>query len=151
MQYTPDLLSCALYYTDALDSTELSVSNILCLCPIDGPCLFQLKEFFYSFPFYIKTRRLHRRSLRLPTRRKWAKVGGLGVLICKYGIEIEHMKQKELFFQYHRFSACVDADYDIKENIKDIQQRKKFRLFYVHQRSNCHLIISVSQSPARTI
>ena len=28
------------------------------------------------------------------------------------------MKQKELFFQYHRFSACVDADYDIKESIK---------------------------------
>ena len=27
------------------------------------------------------------------------------------------MKQKELFFQYHRFSACVDADYDIKEGI----------------------------------
>ena len=24
---------------------------------------------------------------------------------------MEHMKQKELFFQYHRFSACVDADY----------------------------------------
>ena len=49
------------------------------------------------------------------------KVGG-GVLICKYGISIEHMKQKELFFQYYRFSACVDANYDIKESIKDIQQ-----------------------------
>ena len=36
---------------------------------------------------------------------------------------MEHMKQKELFFQYHRFSACVDADYDIKEKHKDIQQR----------------------------
>ena len=58
--------------------------------------------------FFRETRRLHRRSLRLPTRRKWAqsgylcttpstaqagadagflglKVGG-GVLICKYGI-----------------------------------------------------------------
>ena len=34
----------------------------------------------------------------------------------------EHMKQKELFFQYYRFSACVDANYDIKESIKDIQQ-----------------------------
>ena len=32
------------------------------------------------------------------------------------------LKQKELFFQYHRLSACVDADYDIKESIKDIQQ-----------------------------
>ena len=32
------------------------------------------------------------------------------------------MKQKELFFQYYRFSACVDADYDIKESVKDIQQ-----------------------------
>ena len=35
------------------------------------------------------------------------------------------MKQKELFFQYYRFSACVDANYDIKESIKDIQQRDK--------------------------
>ena len=50
------------------------------------------------------------------------KVGGGGVLICKYGISIEHMKQKELVFQYYRFSACVDANYDIKESIKDIQQ-----------------------------
>ena len=25
-------------------------------------------------------------------------------------------------FQHHRFSACVDADYDIKESITDIQQ-----------------------------
>ena len=25
-------------------------------------------------------------------------------------------------FQYYRFSACVDAHYDIKESIKDIQQ-----------------------------
>ena len=32
------------------------------------------------------------------------------------------MKQKELFSQYYRFSACVDANYDIKESIKDIQQ-----------------------------
>ena len=29
---------------------------------------------------------------------------------------------KELFFQYYRFSACVDANYDIKESVKDIQQ-----------------------------
>ena len=28
------------------------------------------------------------------------------------------MKQKELFFQYYRFSACVDANYDIKESAK---------------------------------
>ena len=28
------------------------------------------------------------------------------------------MKQKELFFQYQGFSACVDADYDIKEKQK---------------------------------
>ena len=33
------------------------------------------------------------------------------VLISKYGTAIEHMKQKE---QYHSFSACVDAGYDIK-------------------------------------
>ena len=44
---------------------------------------------------------------------KW---GGL-VLISKYGIAIEHMKQKE---QYHSFSACVDAGYGIKESITDI-------------------------------
>ena len=49
-----------------------------------------------------------------------------GVLISKYGIAIEHMKQKELFLnrQYHSFSAFVDAGkgYDIKESITDIQQ-----------------------------
>ena len=38
-------------------------------------------------------------------------------MISKYGIAIEHMKQKE---QYYSFSACVDAGYDIKENITDI-------------------------------
>ena len=38
-------------------------------------------------------------------------------MISKYGIAIEHMKQKE---QYHSFSACVDAGYDIKESITDI-------------------------------
>ena len=42
---------------------------------------------------------------------------GEEVLISKYGIAIEHMKQKE---QYHSFSACVDAGYDIKESITDI-------------------------------
>ena len=41
------------------------------------------------------------------------------------------MKQKELFFQYHRLSACVDADYDIKESIKDIQQTVQWT-FYEH-------------------
>ena len=29
------------------------------------------------FPFFDSTRRLHRRSLRLPTRRKWAQSGYL--------------------------------------------------------------------------
>ena len=33
------------------------------------------------------------------------------------------MKQKELFFQYHRCSACVDADYDIKESIKILNKQ----------------------------
>ena len=85
-----------------------------------------------------KTRRLQRRSLRLPTRSKSAQTGHLcttvqaradpGIFVCrskfgeevlisKYGIAIEHMKQKE---QYHSFSACVDAGYDIKESITDI-------------------------------
>ena len=91
------------------------------------------------------TRRLQRRSLRLPTRSKSAQTGHLcttvqagtdpGIFVCrskfpglkvgrrsqvlisKYGIAIEHMKQKE---QYHSFSACVDAGYDIKESITDI-------------------------------
>ena len=31
----------------------------------------------YIFQFQIQTRRLHRRSLRLPTRRKWAQSGYL--------------------------------------------------------------------------
>ena len=39
------------------------------------------------------------------------------------------MKQKELFFQYYRFSACVDANYDIKESIKDIQQTVQWTLY----------------------
>ena len=42
---------------------------------------------------------------------------GEEVLISKYGIAIEHMKQKD---QYHSFSACVDTGYDIKESITDI-------------------------------
>ena len=74
--------------------------------------------------FIAKTRRRQRRSLRLPTRSKSTQTGhlyttaqagtdpgifvcgskfpglkvGRGVLISKYGIEIEHMKQKELLF-----------------------------------------------------
>ena len=77
-----------------------------------------------------QTRRLQRRSLRLPTRCKSAQTGHLcttaqagadpGIFVCrsnKYGIAIEHMKQKE---QYHSFSACVDAGYDIKESTTDI-------------------------------
>ena len=39
------------------------------------------------------------------------------------------MKQKELFFQYYRFSACVDANYDIKESIKDIQQTVQWTVY----------------------
>ena len=69
VQYSPDLLSCGLYYTDALDSNELSVSNILCLCPIDGPCLFQLKEFFYSFLFHIKIKILDLRHMDVLSRK----------------------------------------------------------------------------------
>ena len=53
------------------------------------------------------------RRLRLTQRQmqeflglKW---GGGGLHLQIWDL-IEHMKQKELFFQYHRFSACVDAD-----------------------------------------
>ena len=36
---------------------------------------------------------------------------------------LKNFEKKELFFmQYHSFSACVDADHDIKERITDIQQ-----------------------------
>ena len=74
--------------------------------------------------FIAKTRHLQRRSLRLPTTSKSAQTGHLcttaqagtdprhfrmqvkiswsqsweAVLISKYGIEIEHMKRKELLF-----------------------------------------------------
>ena len=48
------------------------------------------------------------------------KVGGGGLNLQIW--DLNHMKQKELFFQYYRFSACVDANYDIKESVKDIQQ-----------------------------
>ena len=44
------------------------------------------------------------------------------------------MKQKELFFQYYRFSTCVDANNDIKESIKDIQQTVQSTL-YEHSRA----------------
>ena len=52
--------------------------------------------------------------------------GGLNLQIWDLN---EHMKQKELFFQYYRFSACVDANYDIKESIKDIQQTVQSTLY----------------------
>ena len=49
---------------------------------------------------------------------KWG--GGLNLQI--WDLNRARVKQKELFFQYYRFSACVDANYDITESIKDIQQ-----------------------------
>ena len=89
-----------------------------------------------------KTRRLHRSSLCLPMRRKWAQSGyflplrrlrltqrqmqefigllnwGGGLLLQIWDLNRALENRKKLFFQYHRFSACVDADYDIKESIK---------------------------------
>ena len=92
------------------------------------------RESFTSNKIII-TRRLQGRSLRLPTRSKSTQTGhlyttaqagtdprhfrmlvkiswsqsGEGVLISKYGIEIEHMKQKELLFTQaipRFFSLC---------------------------------------------
>ena len=45
---------------------------------------------------------------------------------------MEPMKQKELFFQSHRFSACVDADYDIKQSITHIQQTVQWTLYHFY-------------------
>ena len=50
------------------------------------------------------------------------KGGGGGLNLQIWDLNRAHMRQKELFFQYYRFSACVDANYDIKERMKDIQQ-----------------------------
>ena len=49
------------------------------------------------------------------------KVGGGGLNLHIWDLNRAHETEK-LFFQYYRFSACVDAYYDIKESIKDIQQ-----------------------------
>ena len=49
---------------------------------------------------------------------KW---GGGGLNLHIWDLNRAHETEK-LFFQYYRFSACVDANYDIKESIKDIQQ-----------------------------
>ena len=45
--------------------------------------------------------------------------GGLNLQI--WDLNRAH-ESETTFFQYYRFSACVDANYDIKESIKDIQQ-----------------------------
>ena len=88
------------------------------------------------------TRRLHRRSLRLPTRRKkWIFVyyavygSGRGrcrdflVLKCGGGVlnlqiwdlDRAHKTERTVFPILQVFSMCR-ANYDIKESIKDIQQ-----------------------------
>ena len=33
------------------------------------------------------------------------------------------------FFPYHRFSACVDPDFDIKQSITGIQQTVQWTLY----------------------
>ena len=68
------------------------------------------------------------------------------------------MKQKQLFFQYRRFSACVDAaDYEIKESIKDIQQtvqRTLYEHFYYKQGllavGDCFLLTTILNANAMT-
>ena len=39
-----------------------------------------------------------------------------------------HETEKTVF-QHHKFSACVDAYYDIKESITDIQQTVQWTLY----------------------
>ena len=45
-------------------------------------------------------------------------------LVLKWGggLNLQIWDLNRAHFQYYRFSACVDANYDIKESIKDIQQ-----------------------------
>ena len=104
------------------------------------------------------TRRLQRRSLRLPTRSiKSTQTGHLytirlrqgripGIFVCRSkfpslkvgrGSWLANMALKsstwsrKSFFshrQYHGFSACVDAGYDIK-SITDIQQTMQYTLY----------------------
>ena len=96
------------------------------------------------------TGRLQRRSLRLPTRSKSAQTGHLcttaqagadpGIFVCRSkfpGLKVGRRSwlanmalqsrtwNKKSFFlnrQYHSFSACVDAGYDIKESVTDISR-----------------------------
>ena len=106
-------------------------------------------KFIKEWPDHLQkfhtTRRLRRRSLRLPTRSKSAQTGHLcttaqagadpGIFVCRSkfpGLKVGRRSwlanmalqsstwnkfKKE---QYHSFSACVDAGYDIKESITDI-------------------------------
>ena len=51
------------------------------------------------------TRRLHRRSLRLPTRRKWAKVGG-GLDLQIWDLNRAHETERIVFPILQVFSMC---------------------------------------------
>ena len=46
------------------------------------------------------------------------KVGGGGLNLQIWDLNRAHETKRTVFFQYYRFSACVDANYDIKESIK---------------------------------
>ena len=46
---------------------------------------------------------------------------GKGLDFQKWDLNRAHETERTVF-QYHRFSACVDADYDIKQSITHIQQ-----------------------------
>ena len=49
------------------------------------------------------------------------KVGGGGLNLQIWDLNRAHETERTVF-QYYRFPACVDANYDIKKSIKDIQQ-----------------------------
>ena len=78
---------------------------------------------FLLLQHLIETRRLHRRSLRLPSadEKKMGTIRIFGYYLfvgLKVGEGLDFQiwdlngahETEELFFQYHRFSACVDAD-----------------------------------------
>ena len=52
----------------------------------------------------------------------WSYSGGGGGLDLQIWDLNRAHETETTVFPIHRFSACVDADYDIKESIKDIQQ-----------------------------
>ena len=56
-------------------------------------------------------------------------MGGGGLNLQIWDLNRAHETERTVFPILYRFSACVDANYDIKESIKDIQQTVQWTLY----------------------